>query len=287
MSDKDSNLRKNIKKAASAVDAADALLITAGAGMGVDSGLPDFRGTKGFWNEYPVIAKLGYSFSQMANPGWFNREPRLAWAFYGHRLDLYRKTDPHAGFQRLLEIGKKKSQGYFVSTSNVDGHFQKAGFDHDLVEECHGSIHHFQCSKPCSDNIWEAGGNEILVDADTFRATGDMPHCPNCGALARPNILMFGDGYWVERRVVEQEQRLFAWIDSLTNSRFVIIEIGAGGSVTTIRDHSEEYAHLNNATLIRINPREYRVPNQRHISLPLGGLEAINAICKSMQSMTL
>ncbi|NOZ79257.1 MAG: NAD-dependent protein deacetylase, partial [Acidobacteria bacterium] len=36
--------------------AADALLITAGAGMGVDSGLPDFRGPEGFWDTYPPFA---------------------------------------------------------------------------------------------------------------------------------------------------------------------------------------------------------------------------------------
>ncbi|MEO7331763.1 MAG: NAD-dependent protein deacetylase, partial [Minicystis sp.] len=38
-----------LRRAASALGEADALLITAGAGMGVDSGLPDFRGTQGFW----------------------------------------------------------------------------------------------------------------------------------------------------------------------------------------------------------------------------------------------
>jgi NAD-dependent SIR2 family protein deacetylase len=36
--------------------------------MGVDSVLPDFRGNEGFWNDYPVIAKLGHSFAEMANP---------------------------------------------------------------------------------------------------------------------------------------------------------------------------------------------------------------------------
>ena len=86
------NIEKNIKLAANALKNADALLITAGAGIGVDSGLPDFRGTSGFWKEYPPIAKLGVSFSEMANPRWFFEKPKLAWAFYGHRLNLYRET---------------------------------------------------------------------------------------------------------------------------------------------------------------------------------------------------
>ena len=38
-----------VRQAAEAIKAADAILIAAGAGMGVDSGLPDFRGTQEFW----------------------------------------------------------------------------------------------------------------------------------------------------------------------------------------------------------------------------------------------
>ena len=52
-----------VRQAAEAIRAADALLITAGAGMGVDSGLPDFRGTQGFWRSYPVVGKLGLSIA--------------------------------------------------------------------------------------------------------------------------------------------------------------------------------------------------------------------------------
>jgi len=67
-----------VREAAEALNAAEALLITAGAGMGVDSGLPDFRGNQGFWRAYPAIAKLGLSFEQMANPAWFGKDPHLA-----------------------------------------------------------------------------------------------------------------------------------------------------------------------------------------------------------------
>src|SRR5687767_9842489 len=86
-----------LARAAAAVRDADALLVTAGAGMGVDSGLPDFRGTEGFWRAYPAFARLGLRFEQLASPAWFARDPHLAWGFYGHRLNLYRATTPHAG----------------------------------------------------------------------------------------------------------------------------------------------------------------------------------------------
>jgi NAD-dependent SIR2 family protein deacetylase len=95
-------IQDNIRMAAKAIQEADALFITAGAGMGVDSGLPDFRGNSGFWKAYPPIAKLGLSFSEMANPKWFDQKPEMAWAFYGHRLNLYRATVPHRGFKSWI-----------------------------------------------------------------------------------------------------------------------------------------------------------------------------------------
>src|SRR6266581_8850065 len=109
--------------------------------MGVDSGLPDFRGRDGFWRAYPPLARLGLSFEQMANPSWFDRDPALAWGFYGHRLALYRKTAPHDGFGILRSWASRMECGAFVFTSNVDGHLQEAGFPHDSVCEVHGSIH--------------------------------------------------------------------------------------------------------------------------------------------------
>ena len=122
-------MKEQMKEARQWIQESDAVLITAGAGMGVDSGLPDFRGKEGFWNAYPIARKLDLSFEDMANPRWFSTNPKLAWAFYGHRLNLYRKTVPHEGFQLLLALVKRKYEEYFIFTSNVDGQFQKAGFD--------------------------------------------------------------------------------------------------------------------------------------------------------------
>jgi NAD-dependent SIR2 family protein deacetylase len=43
---------------------------------------------------------------------------------------------------------------HFIVTSNVDGQFQKADFEEEHVLEVHGSIHHLQCLRPCTDGIW-------------------------------------------------------------------------------------------------------------------------------------
>jgi NAD-dependent SIR2 family protein deacetylase len=272
-------LKEDIKKAALALKNADAVLITAGAGIGVDSGLPDFRGNKGFWKAYPPIAKLGLSFVEMASPRWFHSDPKLAWAFYGHRLNLYRKTEPHKGFTQLLEIAEQKIGGYFVFTSNVDGQFQKAGYRKDLIVECHGSIHHLQCSNVCSHKIWDANRTEIEINEDTFKAEEPLPKCADCGMITRPNILMFGDWDWLPSRTDEQSQRMRKWLKRVYDEKMnlVVVEMGAGESVPTVRMKSEYVVQSHCGTLIRINPRDYSVPPQ-HIGIPLGGAEGIKQI---------
>lgn len=272
-----SNYDHLIKQAATRIRESDALLICAGAGMGVDSGLPDFRGDQGFWKAYPPFAKLGYSFIDMANPQWFERDPHLAWGFYGHRLNLYRKTIPHKGFDILLRWGMQKLGGYFVFTSNVDGQFQKAGFAEDRINECHGSIHYMQCSYPCCETIWSADKTEISVDETTMNADDPLPACPVCGRIARPNILMFGDWNWVPGNTQEQQQRFHNWLRQNRGGSIVIIECGAGTGVPTVRINSESIVSKYKAKLIRINARESFVPPDQ-IGLPMGALEALVAL---------
>jgi NAD-dependent SIR2 family protein deacetylase len=274
------DVQESLKRAAEAVERSDALLITAGAGMGVDSGLPDFRGNEGFWKAYPPFKKLGKSFVEMANPQWFHRSPKVAWGFYGHRLNLYLKTSPHAGFGALLRTARTKPGGYFVFTSNVDGHFQKAGYEDDRIEECHGSIHFLQCVEPCGSAIWEVGDTALTVDEDLFEAAEPLPLCRHCGRTARPNVLMFNDWNWVSARSDLQRDRFMQWLRHLASERMhlAIIEMGAGEAVPTVRNLSESLAHQLHADFIRINPRDHVVPHPGHIALPLGAAEGISGI---------
>jgi NAD-dependent SIR2 family protein deacetylase len=269
-----------IHQAAEAIKAADALLITAGAGMGVDSGLPDFRGQHGFWRAYPAIARRRLSFEEMANPTWFKRDPALAWAFYGHRLNLYRQTTPHNGFSQLLDIGRAKKHGYFVFTSNVDGQFQKAGYATDRIVECHGSIHHFQCTQPCVTEIWDAAPDTVAILEDRFQAAPPLPNCKHCSELARPNILMFGDWSWLNGRTALQKDRFGAWLAQLASqdARLAVIELGAGTAIPTVRHTSEWALRQLSGALVRINPRQDNLP-LGEIALALGAADGIQRIC--------
>jgi NAD-dependent SIR2 family protein deacetylase len=186
-----------VHQAAAAIRDAEALIVTAGAGMGVDSGLPDFRGPQGFWRAYPPYEKLGLNFTDLANPLWFRDDPALAWGFYGHRFELYRKTTPHDGFAVLKKWADHMPRGAFVFTSNVDGHFQRAGFDEQHIVECHGSLNWLQCTSFCGSGIWPVKASiTTIIDLDesSMRAREPFPACPTCGALARPNVLHLGPG---------------------------------------------------------------------------------------------
>lgn len=272
----DTTNKVGFQRAADAINEADALIVTAGAGMGVDSGLPDFRGVEGFWQAYPALAKAGVQFHEIADPAAFRANPHRAWGFYGHRLNLYRQTVPHEGFTILRRIGESMPKGMFVFTSNVDGQFQKAGFSSRQVHECHGSIHHLQCQDGCMADIWPADDFHPQVDEVNCLLTSDFPRCPHCGEIARPNILMFGDGGWLDYRSELQEADLKVWLGKI--ARPVIIEIGAGQSIPTARRFGEN----QNGFLIRINPMEPERNGDMFMSLRMGGLEALRGILAAL-----
>ena len=267
-------------QAARLLEEADGLLITAGAGMGVDSGLPDFRGAnpgnEGFWNAYPALGRAQIQFEAIASPEAFHAKPELAWGFYGHRLNLYRNTVPHAGFELLLKIADRMKQGAFVLTSNVDGQFQKAGFSEEQMCELHGSIHHLQCMEPCHSLSWPASEFKPQVDAENCLLQNEPPWCPRCSEMARPNVLMFNDWGWVPQRQQEQQLRLQGWLDRCTSP--LIIEIGAGTAIPTLR----HFADRLGAPLIRINPREAEVALARDVSIPLGALAGLRGIADAL-----
>ncbi|HKY92518.1 MAG TPA: Sir2 family NAD-dependent protein deacetylase [Nevskiaceae bacterium] len=259
-------------RAVALLRSADGLVVAAGAGMGADSGLPTFRGRDGLWAAYPALGRAQIDFTEIANPRAFAHTPRLAWGFYGHRLNLYRATPPHAGFGMLLRWARAMPHGAFAFTSNVDGHFQRAGFDDDRVCECHGSIHHLQCAAGCAEPIWSAQETQVEVDEAACQLMSPLPTCPGCGGLARPNILMFGDWGWDASRTGAQEQRLRAWLEKV--DRPVVIEIGAGVNIPTVRHFGEGFRDR----LIRINMDAPEIPGGRGIGVAAGGLAALRQL---------
>lgn len=262
-------MNNDIKRAAALLNEADGVLISAGAGMGVDSGLPDFRGNSGFWKAYPALR--GESFYDCANLQQFMGDLRRGWGFYGHRLNMYRETTPGKSYEMLRRIVEDKS--HFVFTTNVDGHFLRAGFT-DVVEH-HGTIHVLQCSHE-KRHVWSASGFHPIIDPKTLRLVNEIPFCVLCEEPARPNILMFGDRDFNHYESGLAFGQMVEWYKS---RRFIVgIEIGAGKDIPTARKISDNYTKA----LIRINPRHPNVSGEHDVSLQMGGQKALEAICEEL-----
>lgn len=281
-------LNQAVDEAAQAIAQADAILVGAGAGMGVDSGLPDFRGDAGFWKAYPRYAELGLRFAELANPRWFTKDPELAWGFYGHRLHLYRETRPHRGFDLLRAFASELEDGLFALTSNVDGQFQRAGFPAGRVVEIHGSIHFMQCLGGCDLGAHPADPYRVELDDRSLRARPPLPSCPRCGGLLRPNILMFNDSGWDSARSDAQEAELSRWLHehARRGSRFAVIELGAGRAIPSVRRFCAGTARELRAPLLRVNPRESEADpyesGYQHIALPTTALDGLQRIAAAL-----
>ena len=272
-----------IEKAARVIHKSKALLVTAGAGMGVDSGLPDFRGPEGLWRAYPPLKRRNLTLPETSTPHWFDTDPHFAWGFFGHRYHLYTGTTPHQGFKILKKWCNRMECGYFVFTSNVDGHFQKSGFPEHRVVECHGSINFLQGTRGFNQ-IWPVPADLVInVDEATLLAQAPLPTGPpdtpeKDQVLARPNILMFNDFTWLSERQDVQEERMQRWLRDVWGSKtpITVIEIGSSSFVPTVRNVGETIAMRHtDSCLIRINVRDPEVRWGKDISVPMTGLAAL------------
>jgi NAD-dependent SIR2 family protein deacetylase len=270
--------RTALERAAVAVATADVVVVTAGAGLGVDAGLPDFRSPDGFWAAYPPYRGLGVGFHDLANPGAFAMDPRLAWGFYAHRRRLYAEAEPHRGHEVLAEWVRWAPHAGLAITSNVDGLLQRA--EVGPVWEVHGTIALDQCTVPCGSETWTP---QVLpeVAPSTMRALGELPTCPHCGALARPNILLFGgDAAWSDGPSQAQHDEVEELLDAVVGDEVVVVEVGAGTAVPTIRRAGAALQRSHGATLVRVNPDEPEGDG----ALPLrgGAAEVLEALAEAV-----
>ncbi|CAE8707303.1 unnamed protein product [Polarella glacialis] len=290
---------------------AEALLVGSGAGMGVDAGLGTFRGTHaGVW---PPLERHGLDYADVCQPRWFEEDPAFAWAFWGHCDRLYTQTQTHGGYDLVKQWADqvKHKAGAFCLTTNIDGHWRKAGWPERALLEKHGSCRLLQCSKPCSDEAWPPADGDVpplAEECDDRAEEARLPLCPRCGAIARPNVLMFGDSQFAVGQHQLQLARYKDWLQGMrSKSKFqrrslkgaarrdapersrgplsglVCVEIGAGVAVATVRREFERLCGFEGARLIRVNPEHTSLPKAlacsgKAVCVPLGAHEALRAI---------
>ena len=136
----------------------------------------------------------------------------------------------------------------------------------------------------CQSRLWPAEEFKPDVDADKCRLRSALPICPSCGGLARPNIVMFGDWSWNHARAERQRQNEALRLKTLERSRgkVVIVEIGAGSHIPSVRQFSHRMSQKYGGRIVRINPREFSVPNSLDVAIPIGALEALTGIRAAM-----
>jgi len=146
--------------------------VLTGAGISAESGVPTFRGEDGLWRNYRA--------EDLATPDAYRRDPRLVWEWYDWRRGLIGGCKPNAAHHTLVEMASCFEQ-FTLITQNVDGLHDLAGSRGVL--ELHGNIWELRCTAGCRP-IWE----DRTVPLATI-----PPRCPSCGALARPDVVWFGE----------------------------------------------------------------------------------------------
>jgi NAD-dependent SIR2 family protein deacetylase len=228
--------------------------------MGVDGGIPDFRGKTGLWTE-----EKG-TFLKYATGNAFDLYPLEAWNFYISRFLKYKKMTPHRGYYDLLKL-VDLGHDVFSVTSNVDGHFKRSGYDPEKLYEVHGNLEWIQCSKFCCRDILP------MPDfTENITSLDGMPHCHKCGSIMRPMVMLFNDPYFYPKFTAEQSARYLDWA---ANKKNVLgIEIGAGVAVPSIRNFSQE----RTTRLIRINPHDHKINRGQDISIVETAVKGIDVI---------
>jgi NAD-dependent deacetylase len=149
-------------------------VVLTGAGISTESGIPDFRSPSGIWAkcdpmEYATIAAFG-------------RDPAKVWQFYALRLEMLTTAEPNAGHLALAEL-ERRGLVKAVVTQNIDGLHGRAGSE--TVVEVHGSIRSATCLE-CGERVPLESVIAALEDAPA-------PLCPQCGAVLKPGVAMFGE----------------------------------------------------------------------------------------------
>ena len=149
-------------------------VVLTGAGMSTESGLPDFRSQAGIWAEVDP--------TEVATVDAFHRDPERVWAWYGPRIRSFLEVEPNPGHLALAAL-ERAGLVRAVVTQNIDTLHTRAGSEN--VVEVHGSIRRAVCLT--------CGGTEPLHGVLEQLERGSTPRCRACGAVLKPDVVLFGE----------------------------------------------------------------------------------------------
>jgi len=160
-----------IASVAKLLAASKKIAVLTGAGISAESGIPTFRGKDGLWKTHRA--------EELATPSAFSHNPKLVWEWYNWRRTIIFAKEPNPGHKVLAEW-EKTFASFVLITQNIDGLHQKAG-SHNILE-LHGNIWRLRCVK-----------EGTVIENHEVPLKEIPPHCPNCQALLRPDVVWFGE----------------------------------------------------------------------------------------------
>ena len=124
-------------------------------------------------------------------------------------------------YANLAKLVEKKN--YFILTMNTDDEIYEAGFQNDRITAPFGSEHRYQCSVPCSEELWQE--SERPADG----------RCPHCGAPLAANVRTADHAAtYVEKGYLPSWQAYTQWLTHTLNQKIVVLELGVDFSMPSL-----------------------------------------------------
>lgn len=161
-----------LEKAAEIIKKSKNMISLTGAGISVESGIPDFRSSGGLWDKYdPAIYASIYTFKN---------NPEKIWEMIFELMEMTGTAKPNAGHIALADL-EKMGLLKAVVTQNIDNLHQAGGSQN--VIEYHGNANSLECLK-CNRKF----------SPDVFNlAEKKIPKCPDCEKILKPSVVFFGE----------------------------------------------------------------------------------------------
>lgn len=156
---------------------ARSILFITGAGMSADSGLPTYRGVGGLYDADRT--EEGFPIEELLSGEMLSARPDLTWKYLRQIENACRGARFNRGHEVIAEF-EKRFERVWTLTQNVDGFHRIAGSR--KVIPIHGDLERLRCTN-CT---W----CETVSD---YAHLADLPRCPQCSAVARPDVVLFGE----------------------------------------------------------------------------------------------
>jgi NAD-dependent deacetylase len=180
--------------------------VLTGAGISTPSGIPDFRGSEsGLWSRYDPFEVASLTAFRYRPQDFFDWMRPLA-------VEMV-KAQPNAAHIGLAQL-EKAGYVHTLITQNIDSLHHRAGSQNVL--EVHGSMRTMTCVR-CFRQV-DAG--EYV---QPYLDLGEIPHCPRCGAILKPDVIL-----------MEEQLPVQAWLQAVEASRSCDTMLVAGSSLEVV-----------------------------------------------------